>query len=412
MKKKILILTIFILVCIFIPSIGLNAQEGASIYLTPSNGTFYIGSTFNVSVFVNTGGQDINTIKVNLKFDPKKLQVSSPTAGRSFVSLWLSQPGYSNTEGTLSFSGGVPTPGINTSSGLISTIVFRVIGHGTTAISVADAAVYLNDGKGTDVLNSVGRGIYDLVLPPPEGPKVFSLTHPDQNKWYKNNNPTLNWEKEDGVTDFSYSIDKDFQGVPDNISEGNKNAVSYSNIEDGIWYFHVKAKNGNIWGGISHYALSIDTTPPAEFNIEVEPNLNTASVMIVKQPIISFITTDALSGVDHYEVKTIPLREGQKVTVKEESKGESGFFLEAVSPHKLTADSGLLEVIVRAYDRAGNWQDSVEKIKFVAIGKFVVTQFGINFWIFFVRWWVIILIISVLISTILIIIYLRKRSHK
>ncbi|MDP2930381.1 MAG: cohesin domain-containing protein, partial [bacterium] len=260
MKKFLPILIVSTLIFAFFPAPPAIAQEGASIYLSPSNGTFNIGTTFSISIFVNTGGKDINAIKVNLKFDPKMLQVSSPTAGRSFVSVWLSQPAYSNTEGTLSFQGGVPTPGINTSSGLISTIVFRVISPGTTSISVSDAAVYLNDGQGTDILNSIGRGIYDLTLPPPEGPQIFSSTHPDQNKWYKNNNPTLNWEREEGVTGFSHSIDKDFQGVPDNISEGLENAVSYDNLGDGIWYFHVKAEKGNIWGGISHYVLNIDTT--------------------------------------------------------------------------------------------------------------------------------------------------------
>ncbi|MDP2934800.1 MAG: hypothetical protein Q8N59_03490, partial [bacterium] len=298
-------------------------------------------------------------------------------------------------------------------SGLISTIVFRVISPGTTSISVSDAAVYLNDGQGTDILNSVGRGIYDLTLPPPEGPQIFSSTHPDQNKWYKNNNPTLNWEREGGVTGFSHSMDKDFQGVPDNISEGLENAVSYDNLGDGIWYFHVKAEKGNIWGGISHYVLNIDTTPPAEFSLEIEANLNMAAIVLVKQPIVSFVTTDALSGMDHYEIKTIPFKEdsGKALTVLTEGQ-ENDFFVETISPYKLPINNGLYQVMVRAYDKAGNWRDSSQVVRFIPEGKFTVNLDGVNFWIIFIYWWVIAIIIGVPLIAILIIIFLRKRIRK
>ena len=40
---------------------------GASLYLAPANGTFFVGSTFDVSVFVNTGGNNVNAVKVDLE---------------------------------------------------------------------------------------------------------------------------------------------------------------------------------------------------------------------------------------------------------------------------------------------------------------------------------------------------------
>ncbi len=103
LPKKYLIFSvlIFLSLVFFIPK-EIKA-EGASLYLSPSEGTFFVGSTFDVSIFVNTGKNDINTVQVDLKFDPKKVQVASPSAGKSFISIWISQPSYSNTEGTLSF---------------------------------------------------------------------------------------------------------------------------------------------------------------------------------------------------------------------------------------------------------------------------------------------------------------------
>lgn len=401
--KKIFVLC-FILVLVF--SFGFTApaksQRGnASIYFSPSTGVFRVGSTFDVSIFVNTGGNDVNALKIGLKFDPKKIQVASPVSGKSLVSVWVSQPSYSNIDGILTFQGGVPSPGFNTSSGLISTITFRAIAPGPVAISAqGDSHVFLNDGKGTDILGSTGRGIYELVLPPPEGPEAFSPTHPDQNKWYKNNNPTLKWEKE-GVTDFSYSIDNDFAGVPDNISEGSGNSVSFADLEDGIWYFHIKAKKGGVWGGISHLIIKVDSSPPAAFGLELEAG--SASVISTENPIISFMTTDALSGIDHYELKTINLS-----TVEPK---DTDFFVEVTSSYRLSVHGGTYKVLVRAFDRAGNWRDASEKITVFPRGKFIITKGGINAWFVFLSWQRLILIIAVLIIIIVVIILLGRKYN-
>ena len=285
-KKRILLslsFTVSFLFSLFLPFFKTRA-EGASLYLSPSSGTFFVGSTFDVSVFVNTGGQNINAVEVNLKFDPTKLQVASPSSGKSFIEVWVAQPSYSNTQGTMSFIGGTPTPGINTSSGLVSTVTFRAITPGETSVYFLDSSKVLrNDSQGTDILTSKSRGVYNIVIPPPEGPKVYSPTHPDQNKWYQDDNPTFSWEKEEGVTEFSYDISQDPWGTPDNSSEGDYTSVSYSEVEDGLWYFHIKAKKGEIWGGTSHYLVRIDSTSPAMFTPTVEPGEKTTE----KQPLVS-----------------------------------------------------------------------------------------------------------------------------
>lgn len=390
----------------FLPK--LTEAAGASLYLSPATGTFFIGSTFDVSIFVNTGGNNINVVKVDLKFDPKKLQIASPTAGKSFISVWISQPTYSNINGMASFQGGIPSPGINTSSGLVSTITFRAISSGETIVSILDSSqVFLNDGKGTNILTSLGQGVYNIAIPPPEGPKVFSSTHPDQNKWYNNNSPFFSWEKEEWVTDFSYSIDDNFYGVPDNISEGDHTSVSYIDLKDGIWYFYIKAKKGDAWGGASHYLVQVDTTSPATFPLNFEPFLGSPTITS-REPIVSFITTDALSGLSHYELKTINLTETGK------KKIEAEFFIEVSSPYKLPLlGLGEYQILVRAYDLAGNWQDVSEKIEVITPGKiFYITKRGINIWTVFFSWWEVILIFLSLIIVILVIIFFWYKRWK
>lgn len=404
MKKEFPVLLILIL---FFAITSVARAQNASLYLSSSSGSFLVGSTFDISIFINTGGQNVNAVKVDLKFDPKTLQIASPTAGKSFISVWISQPTYSNIKGTASFQGGIPSPGIKTSSGLVSTITFRAITPGETVVSLLDSSqVLLDDGKGTNILSSLGTGVYNIVIPPPEGPKVFSPTHSDQNKWYKNNNSSFFWEKEEGVTDFSYSIDNSFYEVPDNIAEGDHTSVSYSDLRDGIWYFHIKAKKGNTWGGTSHYIVQIDTTPPAAFTLDFEPHLR-SPLMTSREPIVSFITTDALSGLDHYELKVIDLTGASE-------KKEAGFFVEVATPYKLPALSlGEYEILVRAFDRALNFQDSSYKIEVISPEKiFYITKRGISIGPTFFYWQQLILILILPTVLVFIIASWRWKHHQ
>ena len=341
---------------VFPPEI--RGASAASIFVGPSSGTFTIGSTFTVSIYLNTGGQFVNAVEANLSFPPDKLQVVSPTAGTSLVRVWVSQPTYSNVDGTLRFQGAIPSPGISTESGLISTVTFRVKSVGTAVVKVLDTSrVLLNDGKGTDILGERSGGIYNLVLPPPAGPIVTSPTNPDQEKWYNTRNVALRWEGTADVQGFSYILNVVPVDDPDDISEGLRTSVRYSDLPDGIHYFHVKALRGGVWGGVTSYAIKIDATPPAAFPVVFSPGARTSN----RRPVISFETTDAVSGLDHYELKLIPLdltlRGGKSI-----SRRETPFFIEAVSPYSEELELGRYDVIILAYDKAGNFYQASEHL--------------------------------------------------
>jgi hypothetical protein len=53
-----------------------NTAEAAILSLSPPTGTFVIGGTFDVSVFLNTQGESVNAISVFLRFPADKLQGS------------------------------------------------------------------------------------------------------------------------------------------------------------------------------------------------------------------------------------------------------------------------------------------------------------------------------------------------
>jgi hypothetical protein len=328
--------------------------EGASLLFSPATGSFSVGSTFNVSIVVNTGGKSVNAVKADIKFPANKLQVVNPSAGTSFISIWVSQPTYSNTAGTLSFQGGLPNPGIKTDSGVISTITFRATAPGTAKLTLLDTSqVLANDGQGTNLLSSRGDATFTLNLAAPEGPIISSSSHPDQNTWYQNRTVNFEWDEITGATGYSYSFDQNPRTTPPERADAttDRNA-SVTADKDGRWYFHVRAKVTS-WGGTSHYAVLIDGTPPAAFT----PTLDPTSPKPSTRPELKFITTDAMSGMEHFEMQLIAL---------DDSSQGTPFFTEQVSPVRLPElKAGRYQVIVRAYDQAGNSTDG--KLEFSVV---------------------------------------------
>lgn len=317
----------------------------SAIFISPGSGTFLVGSTFDISIYVDTNGNSVNAVEANIKFPPNKLAIVKPSGGKSLIELWVAQPTYSNTIGTASFTGIIPN-GANTRSGLITTITFRAIAPGQATISfLPNSKVLSNDGVGTETILDLGRAVFNLSPKPPEGPKIFSPTHPFQGTWYNNNNPVLNWEGEPGVAEYSYEIDNKPETIPDNIAETKEPISINKEIADGIWYFHIKAKKDGIWGSTSHFSLRIDTAPPAKF----QPQVQFLTAALINRALVSFFTTDALSGVDRYEVGIID---------KDASPELSPVFIEAASPYQLpNYRSTRLTAVVRAIDRAGNVRD-------------------------------------------------------
>ncbi|MBZ9569797.1 hypothetical protein KJA16_02645 [Patescibacteria group bacterium] len=375
--KKVLILFIIPVFCFL--AVPLIYAQSASLYLAPSRGTFFVGGTFNVSIYLDTKGNEINVIEVDLKFPPDILQVTAPTAGESFISEWIVPPNYSNIGGKISFKGGIPE-GIVTTAGLVSTITFRAKSPGKALVEFLDSSkVLLADGKGTPIFTTNIEGIYEVLVPPPEGPKISSPTHPDPEIWYSNSSPNFSWEKEKGVTDFSFVFSQNSQENPDTVSEGNYTFKSYDEVSDGVWYFHLRSKKEGVWGRTSHLAVRIDTNPPQKFT-------PTADTFV---GFVYFEIRDFHSGIDFYEISVLNISQ---------TPNAAPFFVEATSPFKIPERRpGKYSIIVRAHDKAGNYQTS--EIRFQMLSPIIsIEEGGIRLrGIFFPRW-VIFLILFILIG--------------
>lgn len=358
LNKKIFIYIIsYLAIFIFCTAIVVKAQSidvdasklvsHPEIFFSPRSASFTEGSTFEVPILVNTKGQSINGIEIRLNFDKDKLSIIKPSSGASIIGVWVEPPKYDNVRGTASYVGVVPN-GIVTASGLVGTITFKAINTGHATVNVSSASnLLLNDGLGTEISYNTIKAEYTIIPKAPEGLKVYSVTHPFQGDWYKNNSPVLSWESDGTVDGYSYVLDNKPDTIPGSSIMTKESTKSFENLSDGLWYFHIKANKNGVWGTTGHFLVRIDTVPPALF--KPESNYVVAAAVLVERTLISFFTTDNLSGVDHYEVGVID--KNQPIT-------ESPVFVESESPYQVPLKAGSnLRVIVRAVDKAGNIRD-------------------------------------------------------
>lgn len=356
MIKKYLGFLSFITVLTFSPllvgaqSVSVDASRlirKPEITLSPRSGSFIEGSTFDVPILLNTNGVSINSLEVRLNFDRNKLEIVRPTGSESIIGVWVEPPRFDNKNGTASYVG-VITNGITTNSGLIGTVTFKAKSSGRAVVYIgSDSKVLINDGLGTEIESEFGRSEYSILVKPPEGVKVFSDTHPFQGQWYNNNSPTISWEKDLGVEGFSYVIDNIPSTVPDNKIISQDTTTAYENLADGLWYFHIKARKNGAWSNTGHFLVRIDTNPPARFKPDI--SYLTTKDRIADKTLVSFFTTDNLSGIDRYEVGVID---------KSDTSNASPIFVEVESPYQVpVSGSGYMNVMVRAVDGAGNVVD-------------------------------------------------------
>ena len=392
---------------IFLSVISITPVYAAELFLSPSSGTFTVGSTFNVSLFLNTQGESVNTISSVLLFPPDKLQLVSPTIGQSVVSVWTAQPMFDNQKGIVNLTGGIPG-GINVKSGLIASLTFRVkqVGSSTLVKFSDESRVLANDGKGTDILHSVKNGAYNLILPPPAGPIVSSETHPDQSKWYSSKDVVLRWSSNSSVENYSYILDKNPLSVPDNISKGSRTSIVYKDLSEGTHYFHIKSFRNGAWGGVTTFGINIDSEPPAEFITQFIPSSRTSS----KNQIINFQTSDVLSGVSYYELKIIPLSLKNIEIDNEDSKKDSNLFIEVSSPYQTNLDIGKYDFIIRVYDNAGNYREVTSQLNIVNPLFEIISDKGVKISGLFIIPWI--LFWTILSALLIVLLYVALRIRK
>ncbi len=371
-KSKRIILHFGLPFCILIFAFCIFSEvRAASLYLSPAAGSYNIGQTFSVSVYVSSADQAMNAASGVISFPQDKLEITSLSKSGSIFTLWVKEPSFSNSLGTINFEGIVLNPGFTGSAGKIITASFKIKAVGSASITFSSGSALANDGQGTNILTSLGSASFSLgqaeskipetttpskTVGTPAAPRISSPTHPDSEKWYSNNDPKFTWEVPEGVTGVKLLFGRKPVVVPTAFYPEPIPEKQLENLADGVWYFHVQLRNAKGWGGIAYFKFQIDAQSPKPFKIETKEGKETTN----PQPTLSFETTDEMSGIDYYEI--IINNKSPIKTDKSEYK---------IPPQEL----GKHTIIVKATDRAGNETLAMAEIEILPIETPVITDY-------------------------------------
>lgn len=360
---------------------GTAQAAGASLFFTPSVGTYVIGDKFTISVKAFVGGANINAAEGLIAFDRNYLEVAGVSDAGSIFSLWTTQPSFSNSAGTISFGGGIQAPGFSGQQGKVMSITFRAKAVGSGLVRFSSGAILSNDGKGSNILESMGSANFTIAaketvaaaaesaasstaaasakkagavtnIEPIDSldteatdeyikPYIASVTNPDQNAWSNNNDIQLQWEVPKNATGLSWALTRDFKTDPESKPQALIGNKAFENVEDGMWFFHLKFYDGKKWGTVGRFRLLVDTSRPSPLVITVRQN--DANSL----PKLLFKTTDNTSGVDHYEVFVNSFEDKEFSLPEDQAQDQLAVQLTNLEYGKHTA-------LIKVVDKAGN----------------------------------------------------------
>lgn len=327
-----------------------------------------------VLVTINSEGQDVNTVQASISFPAGLLEVTKVDHSNSIFSFWLQEPTFDNNKGTIRFAGG-SISGFNGSSLKVIQISFRVKGSGSGRLGVTDGAITASDGTGSNVYTTA-KGL-DINIPTSsefqavkleravtaatiakELPAKLGLDipfYPDSTKW---NNRSASfqakWIINSDTTKAAISIDKKNNSIPLASSEALTGSKIFPALEDGTWYIHLRVANNIGWSSTLHYRIAVDTTPPNSFKITSNSGFNTDD----PKPIITFLSSDLVSGIKNYTVKL----DGNIITTTEKNT----YQFEPLLP-------GVHQLSVVAVDNAGNSTSQTETLEILPIASPEIT---------------------------------------
>lgn len=353
---------------------GVEASA-ATLSVSPATGVYSSGQTFTTSVVVNTQGQSINAAEGTISFNPNVLKVVSISKG-SLFNLWTAEPAFSNSAGTVSFSGGNPT-GYTGAGGTVLSITFRVAGSGSAKVSFSSGAVLAADGRGTNVLSSMNSGTYTIsaqtAAPEPEviieyvapantpgTPSIVSSTHSDPEAWHKAKTAELAWTLPSGITGVRTLLDAAPTSVPTRVYDSPISKLSLPDLDEGVSYFHVQFRNSEGWGKVAHYRLAVDSEAPQNFKVVLSESADTSN----PAQTLSYSADEGGSPLTRFMVQV--------------DGGDAFEYIDAEDTQTIvlpTLPPGYHTVIVEGFDAAGNSAMATVSLTIASFEKPVFTEY-------------------------------------
>jgi len=332
MKNKFLVL--FFLIIIMLP-IKASAAT-ANITLTPNIISLTTNQNLTVNISASAVGANIDVIQFSdILYNTSILELQSFSKEANCA--------FSFPPTNYLYSCGL-SPVIGSGAVNIATVTFKTKQSGSTNITLNNLKA-ISAGVNVGVTGgSISINVSAPFVAPQRPGLVFvsSSTHPDENSWYSSSLLKLSWSKSVGVTGFSYLLDQNIATIPPLASLGSGTIKEYSDLKEGIYYFHIKAKNAQGWGGVRRFRINIDKTKPYDLNLSFE----VGGSSIEPKTFAKFEAKDDLSGIEKFMISI-----------------NGSEFVQVSSPHEMLVDedNNSKEVVVRAYDKAGNYIEKKEK---------------------------------------------------
>jgi len=137
--------------------------QAAQLYFSPSSGSYFVGQTFSVGVYVSTPDQAMNAASGVISFPKDKLQAISPSKTNSIFDLWVQEPNFLNNDGIINFAGITLNPGFIGSGSKLIGITFKAKANGNAIVSFSSGEVLANDGQGTNILTNLGKANFVIT---------------------------------------------------------------------------------------------------------------------------------------------------------------------------------------------------------------------------------------------------------
>ncbi len=238
-----------------------------------SAGSHIVGTSFNVTIVAS--GTTFNAFQGTIKVTGPVTSSISP-GGASWA------PGGTPKIGG-TFEGGITSPA---SSFTIATLSLKGTAVGSGTVTVSGVQLVNN---GSVVATGGGSTTFTITRAPtaPGAVAVSSPTNPDQSQAYGVTTAVFNWTAPtNGATGYAVAFDQTADTNPPEAVTTTALTATYDNLNLGVYYFHIKAHNGDGWGPVTHYKI---TTTQA-----VDAALKAPSITGLKK-LVSF-KTDLVAG--------------------------------------------------------------------------------------------------------------------
>jgi len=339
---------------------SVQAAGGATISFTPETKEVKVGESFNINVVVDLGGESLDTVRAVVSYPADKLRVVYFALNNLYPNV---APGnfIDNNNGLLS-QGGAVFSGQVSESGIFGTITFEALSEGEAMISATNSCRLISAGEEKIDLSNLGSAVVtiskvEFAQSPAdieagrevEGEVIVqSNSHPDQEVWYNSNKVEVNWqmtENANKIASYFYAFDQNPETNPSSILDKIETSKIFENVQDGVSYFHIKAKFiDQTFSDTIHYRVMIDTVAPHK----IMPATDEYEIAEDESTELRFGTIDNTSGIDYYDMAIDGVdfeRQTSPVTLKGKDLG--------IGEHA---------IVVRAIDKAGNISAGFVKI--------------------------------------------------